>query len=138
MTQQEFKETKKYLLDKCQEIMNAKQPEYTQKNIDVLNNFKTTAESIGIEPMEVWAVFFNKHIQAILTHAGDSTMHQAEPIESRYADAINYLMLGLNLTTEKQLKAKIYSDLAINYLFLDDLKKAEAYILMSNQLNMPS
>ena len=88
MNQQEFKETKKYLLDKCQEIMEAKQPEYTQKNIDILNNFKSTAESIGIEPMEVWAVFFNKHIQAILTHAGDPTMPQAEPIESRYADAI--------------------------------------------------
>ena len=31
MTNREFKETKKYLLDKCQEIMEAKQPEYTQK-----------------------------------------------------------------------------------------------------------
>ena len=38
--------------------MDAKQPEYTNKSIDVLNNFKTTAESIGIKPMEVWAVFF--------------------------------------------------------------------------------
>ena len=53
MNQLEFKETKKYLLDKCQEIMDAKQPEYTQKNIDILNNFKCSAKFIGIEPMEV-------------------------------------------------------------------------------------
>lgn len=104
MTNLEFKETKKYLLDKCQEIMDAKQPEYTQKNIDVLNNFKSTAESIGIEPMEVWAVFFNKHIQAILTHAGDPNMHQAEPIETRYADAINYLLLGFSLLQDRPKK----------------------------------
>ena len=104
MNQHEFKETKKYLLDKCQEIMDAKQPEYTQKNIDVLNNFKSTAESIGIEPMKVWAVFFNKHIQAILTHAGDPNMHQAEPIESRYADAINYLLLGFSLIQDRPKK----------------------------------
>ena len=38
MTQQEFKETKKYLLDKCQEIMDAKQPEYTQKNIEPMGS----------------------------------------------------------------------------------------------------
>ena len=104
MNKQEFEETKQYLLKQCQSIMDAKQPEYTQKNLDVLNNFKTTAESIGIEPMEVWAVFFNKHIQAILTHAGDPNMHQAEPIESRYADAINYLFLGFSLILDKPKK----------------------------------
>jgi len=104
MNQQEFQETRNYLLDKCQEIMEAKQPEYTQKNIDILNNFKSTAESIGIEPMEVWAVFFNKHIQAILTHAGDPYMPQAEPIESRYADAINYLLLGFSLIQDRPKK----------------------------------
>jgi hypothetical protein len=104
MTKQEFEETKKYLLDICQQIMDVKQPEYTQKNLDILHNFKSTAESIGIEPMEVWAVFFNKHIQAILTHAGDPYMHQAEPIESRYADAINYLLLGFSLLQDRPKK----------------------------------
>ena len=104
MTKQEFEETKKYLLDICQQIMDVKQPEYTQKNLDILHNFKSTAESIGIEPMEVWAVFFNKHIQAILTHAGDPYMHQAEPIESRYADAINYLLLGFSILQDRPKK----------------------------------
>ena len=58
--------------------------------------------------MEVWAVFFNsKHIQARLTHAGDPTMPQAEPmmlLESRYADAINYLLLGFSMSTRQTKK----------------------------------
>lgn len=109
MNQKEFIETKKYILEKALDIMNAKQPEYTNKSIDVLHNFKTTAESIGITPMEVWAVFFNKHIQAILSHAGDPYMHQAEPIDSRYADAINYLFLGFAMLVEDQSKKDIIS-----------------------------
>lgn len=109
MTQKEFIETKKYILEKALDIMDAKQPEYTNKSIDVLHNFKSTAESIGITPMEVWAVFFNKHIQAILSHAGDPYMHQAEPIDSRYADAINYLFLGFAMLVEDSSKKDIIS-----------------------------
>lgn len=109
MTQKEFIDTKKYILEKALDIMNAKQPEYTNKSIDVLHNFKSTAENIGITPMEVWAVFFNKHIQAILSHAGDPYMHQAEPIDSRYADALNYLFLGFAMLVEDSNKKDIIS-----------------------------
>lgn len=109
MNQKEFIETKNYILSKAEDIMNAKQPEYTNKSIDVLHNFKSTAESIGITPMEVWAVFFNKHIQAILSHAGDPNMHQAEPIDSRYADALNYLFLGFAMLVDDANKKDIIS-----------------------------
>ena len=113
MTQKEFQETRRYILDKAQDIMDAKQPEYTNKSIDVLHNFKSTAESIGITPMEVWAVFFNKHIQAILSHAGDPNMHQAEPIDSRYSDALNYLFLGFALHIDNMKKQ--HEDLNLIY-----------------------
>ena len=109
MNQKEFQETKKYILEKAQNIMDAKQPEYTNKSIDVLNNFKQTAKSIGIQPMQVWAVFFNKHIQAILTHSGNPNMKQAEPIDSRYADALNYLFLGFSLLIDVNDKKDIIS-----------------------------
>ena len=109
MNQKEFQETRQYILDKAQDIMDAKQPEYTNKSIDVLKNFKSTAKSIGIQPMEVWAVFFNKHIQAILSHSGDPNMHQAEPIDSRYADALNYLFLGFAMLVEDSNKKDIVS-----------------------------
>ena len=109
MNQKKFQESKKSLDAYAKAIMDAKQPEYTNKSIDVLHNFKSTAESIGITPMEVWAVFFNKHIQAILSHAGDPHMHQAEPIDSRYSDALNYLFLGFALLVEDSNKKDIIS-----------------------------
>jgi len=100
MTQSELIIVKKMLNKFASKIMSEKQPEYTNKNKDVLANFKKTAEQLGLQPMEVWGVFFNKHIQAILSHAHNPGMHQAEPIESRYADAINYLYLGFALLKE--------------------------------------
>tara|TARA_R100000654_G_scaffold3137_1_gene10890 strand:+ start:14071 stop:14424 length:354 start_codon:yes stop_codon:yes gene_type:complete len=100
MNHKEYNELKKQLLDNCQKIMNEKQPEYTNNNQDVLYNFKSTAKRLKLEPIEVWGVFLDKHIQAILSHASNPNMHQAEPIESRYCDAINYLMLGFALHLE--------------------------------------
>tara|TARA_R110002051_G_C8729875_1_gene497716 strand:- start:1868 stop:2206 length:339 start_codon:yes stop_codon:yes gene_type:complete len=100
MNKKEFESIKKYMLDKSKYIMDLKQPEYTNQSDDVLQNFKQTAKAIGITPMEVWAVFFNKHIQAILSHAGDVKLTHAEPIDNRYADAINYLFLGIALIKE--------------------------------------
>lgn len=90
------------LLDEAEEIMKYKQPEYTNDNEDVLHNFKSTAQSLGLKPAEVWAVFFHKHVQAILSHAHNPDMHEAEPIESRYADALNYLFLGYSLLKEQK------------------------------------
>lgn len=113
MNHKKFNELKKYILDNCQNIMNQKQPEYTNENSDVLHNFKTTAENLGLSPQEVWAVFFYKHVQAILSHAHNPDMHQAEPIQSRYADAINYLYLGYALYLESI--SKKHEDLNLIY-----------------------
>ena len=35
MNQKEFQETRNYILEKAQDIMDAKQPEYTNKSIDI-------------------------------------------------------------------------------------------------------
>lgn len=68
--------------------------------------------------------------------AGYSNLAVVFRTKGEYSKAINYLNLGLNLTTEKQVKSRIYSDLAIYYLFLGDIKKAEEHILVSSQLNV--
>ena len=93
----EYNELKNRILINCQKIMNEKQPEYTNNNKDVLYNFKSTAKQLKLEPLQVWGVFLHKHIQSILSHSTNPNMHQAEPIESRYCDAINYLTLGYAL-----------------------------------------
>ena len=95
MTKNKYKRLRSDLLKLSESIMNEKQPEYTNNNADILNNFKTTAEALKITPIEVWAVFFHKHTQSIMTHAQNSKTKMSEPIEARYADLINYITLGL-------------------------------------------
>ena len=46
MTQQEFNKIVKQLNDFSFDIMNNKRPEYTNESIDVLENFKSTAERL--------------------------------------------------------------------------------------------
>lgn len=113
MDHKKLNEIKKNLLSYAQSIMNQKQPEYTNLNVDVLHNFKTTAENLGLSAQEVWAVFFYKHVQAILSHASNTDLNAAEPIESRYADAINYLFLGFALHIENMQKK--HEDLNLIY-----------------------
>ena len=48
------------------------------------------------------AEFLNKHLQSILSHAGDAKLTHAEPIDNRYADAINYLFLGIAFSIRYQ------------------------------------
>ena len=83
-------------------IANAKRPAYTIGSDDVLRNFKSVAERIGVTPMQVWAVYFLKHIDAISALAKSEAIPQAEAIEGRFADALNYLDLGYALYKEKQ------------------------------------
>jgi len=52
-----------------------------------------------------------------------------------YLTAINYLNLGLESANSNYLKAKINSDLAINYLMLKAIDKAEKHTKISNKLN---
>ena len=108
-----YEKLRKQLIELADLIMKDKQPEYTNLNPDVLHNFKTTAENLGLEPQEVWAVFFYKHVQAILSHAHNPDMNAAEPIESRYADAINYLFLGFAMHIETMHKK--HEDLNLIY-----------------------
>lgn len=104
----DFKINKEKLLDLANEIMSKKQPEYTNDNENVFQNFISTAENLNLQPMEVWAVFFHKHVQSILSHAHNPDMNQAEPIETRYADAINYLFLGYAMIIESKKNEQVF------------------------------
>ena len=106
MNSNEYKKHARQLKKDAYRIMSAKQPEYTNNNTDVLHNFKSTAKRLGTDPMTVWSVFFDKHIHAIQSHAANPDMPQAEPIESRYADAMNYLQLGYALMKEREIKVE--------------------------------
>ncbi len=68
--------------------------------------------------------------------AGYSNLAVVFRTKGEYSKAINYLNLGLNLTTEKEIKARIYSDLAIHFLYLNEVEKAKENIQLSNKYNV--
>lgn len=100
MTLNEYLVLSDGLEQKAREISDGKRPGYTQGNTDVLHNFKSVAERMGVSPMQVWGVYFLKHIDAISSLAKDPTIPQAEAIEGRFCDAMNYLKLGYALVVE--------------------------------------
>ena len=90
------------LLKCAYEVEKAKRPAYTFNKTDVLTNFKSVAERLNLTPLQVWSVYFLKHIDAITSYAQNVRTPQAESIDSRFYDAINYLKLGFALLKEKE------------------------------------
>lgn len=79
----------------------AKRPAYVQGNPDVLHNFKTNADRMGITPLQCIGIYWGKHVDAITSYLKDPNIKQAEAIEGRLADCINYLKLINALIREK-------------------------------------
>lgn len=93
-----------------QKITASKGREYTLDSDDQLANFKRHAQALGVSPELIWAVYFNKHIDAINTfvrdtHAGVDRV-RSEPITGRIDDAIVYLLLlkGIMIDRAQQVK----------------------------------
>lgn len=78
----------------------AKGPEYT-RGTDCLENFKRVGGALGVSPLVAWALFANKHFDAILSYVRTGKVH-SEPIQGRFADLRNYLDLGLALVKEQE------------------------------------
>jgi len=85
----------------AQETMNAKGPEYTVQDEDVLNNFKATAKKLGVDPLIVWYAYFDKQVSSVAAHVSNHDLNKAEPMISRFGDIINYAKLGYALFTER-------------------------------------
>jgi hypothetical protein len=100
MTQEEFNQAYDMLCEDAMNIRLAKQPEYTMESVDILNNFKQSAKRAGINPMQVWSIFFDKQLTSIQSHIKNPKLVQAEPLDSRWADLYNYLLLGFALYKE--------------------------------------
>ncbi|WP_457610277.1 CHAT domain-containing protein, partial [Lutibacter sp.] len=66
--------------------------------------------------------------------AGYSNLSTVFRTRGNYKEAISYLNFALKLADEEEIKSRIYSDLAINFLFLEKLQKVKKNIQLSNQL----
>ncbi len=68
--------------------------------------------------------------------AGYSNLAIVYRTKGAYKTAINYLNLALGFSVKKPIKSRLYSDLAINYFFLNEVEKAKENSLLSNKLNI--
>lgn len=78
------------------DIIRTKGREYTLgaeegNDGDTLANLKNVAARTGTTPMQVWAVYFLKHIDAISSYVMDPRRDLSEPISGRIDDARTYL-----------------------------------------------
>ena len=84
------------------DTMNKKGPEYQTGNEDVLSNFKSTAEKLGVDPLVVWYAYFDKQVSSVAAHVSNHDLNKAEPMISRFGDIINYAYLGYALFKERK------------------------------------
>ncbi|RLC39729.1 MAG: hypothetical protein DRH51_06665 [Candidatus Coatesbacteria bacterium] len=90
MYKDDFYALVKNMQEEEQDILFRKGHDYQCGSDDVLANFKRIAERLSLSPLEVWAVYFLKHIDAILTFVKKGEV-ASEDIEGRFNDARNYL-----------------------------------------------
>ena len=96
-----FNELVRELDSYAKETMNKKGPEYTMRDSDVLNNFKSTAKKLGVDPLVVWYAYFDKQVSSVAAHVNSQDLNEAEPMISRFGDIINYAKLGYALFVER-------------------------------------
>ena len=101
MTSIEFNELVNKLDLYAHQTMNKKGPEYTTGSEDVLNNFKSTAKKLGVDPLVVWYAYFDKQVSSVAAHVSNHDLNKAEPMISRFGDIINYAKLGYALFNER-------------------------------------
>lgn len=67
---------------------------------DRLSNFKRIAEDMELSPLQVWLVYFLKHVDSVKTFV--KTGHESEGFRSRALDLANYAILGAALVKEQE------------------------------------
>ena len=83
-----------------------KRIEYTESrgDEDVLANFKATATSLELEPIQVLGVFMQKHYSSIVNYIKTGRSYSEEDISSRIMDLIQYLELTYACINERDIK----------------------------------
>ena len=86
----------------CWEIYNRKGRDYTidQADENRLYNFYEVAELTGQTPMQVWSVYFLKHVFAVMAFAKTGKV-ESEGIDGRLYDIINYAILGKQIVDKE-------------------------------------
>jgi len=120
MTDADYQQLRETLSAMADGVSFNKRKEYTGNDKDVLKNFKRIAHRLGLSPLHVWSVYFNKHVDSVNTYIKDDG-EVSESMDSRFSDMLNYLYLGYALVKEKEeeeLRQKLFhlpQRIALNY-----------------------
>jgi len=90
------------IFKKCLDVLTRKGKDYAG-NEDSLSNFKRNAERLGLTKYQVWAIYFNKHVDSInnaIKSSPNNPQVESEPLEQRIIDIINYAVILLCLLKE--------------------------------------
>lgn len=118
MTAEQFEKLKAFLHKNAEGIATAKRPGYTQGNGDVLRNFKRVAEAIPntcpdcgyhgtLNAGQALSVYFLKHVDATVSALSSPDLPQAESLEGRFSDILNYADLGFALYAEQDFERRL-------------------------------
>ena len=102
MKQAEYNLITQDLLNTAQGIADAKRPAYTVGSSDVLANFKRVAGHSGMSVGQCNLVYLLKHLDSIRAFVLNEDLPQDEPIKTRYADLINYVLLNYCIMVEER------------------------------------
>jgi hypothetical protein len=105
MDRKEFDILRQELVEEVNKTLSAKGVEY-QKNENVLSNFETNAQDLGLSPFQIWSIYFTKHTKSIINAIKNkpenpSDPKLSEPLEGRIIDAIAYLTLLYAMINKK-------------------------------------
>jgi len=105
VNREEFNRFRDAEYDRIVKINEEKGHDYAGE-ADVLSNFREAAVRLAIPQEKVWAVYADKHWQAVMTFCREGQV-ASEPIEGRLHDVILYCFLLLGLLEDKnQAEAK--------------------------------
>jgi hypothetical protein len=103
MSPQEFDELVERTYSEIQTLISVKGGEYAN-DTERFENFIRNGKRLDLHRLIIWAVYFNKHVDAINSYVATLQKGQvresSEPIEGRFIDAIVYLLLGLGMLEE--------------------------------------
>jgi len=88
------------MVNEEKKLLESKGAEYASAE-DSLANFKTKLD-IGVSPLQVIAIFMDKHYSSIKSFIRTGKEISDEPIEERIQDMRNYLFLLAALIKEKK------------------------------------
>lgn len=101
MNREEFNKQRDSLLEEAFQISKNKGKDYSRDNEDVLYNFKSVGERLGMNPLDVLMIYMLKHQDAIETFVRSKGQSESEPIRQRIIDNINYLTLLYGLIIDE-------------------------------------